>query len=87
MSRFRSESRFMNPLHPAKSQARPITPFFVTNTNITDAVIEAQGHGFEFELNDGDALLGHPLVGRGGIYRRGFRKSGPDIGEGKNVNG
>lgn len=87
MSRFRSESRFMDPHRPAKTQARPILPFYVTNTNIEDAVMEAEGHGFNFELDHEESLLGHPLVGRHGSYRRGFRKSGPEIGEGKNTNG
>lgn len=77
----------MDPHRPARQQARPILPFFVTNTNIGDEVLEAEGHGFNFELDNEQSLLGHPSVSRGGAYRRGFRKSGPEIGEGKNVNG
>jgi len=77
----------MDPHDPAKSQARPIVPFYCTISNIEDEQNEAKGHGFNFELDHEGSLLGHPLVQRHGAYRRGFRKSGPDIGEGKNVNG
>lgn len=77
----------MDPHNPAKTQARPVTPFFVTNTNTEDVYLEAQGHGFNFQLDHDESLQGKPVVSRIGAYRRGFRKSGPDIGEGKNVNG
>lgn len=87
MSRFRSESRFMDPHRPATSQARAVTPFFVTNTNIEDVYNEAHNQGFDFTLDRDAALQGHPSISRIGAYRRGFRKSGPEIGEGKNVNG
>jgi hypothetical protein len=87
MSRFRSESRFMDPHDPAKSQARPILPFFVVNNTVDGSLQEAKGHGFYFALDHEDALLGHTNISRFGAYRRGFRKSGPEIGEGKNVNG
>lgn len=87
MSRFRSESRFMDPHRPARQQARPILPFYVTNTTVEASLQEAEGHGFNFELDHEESLLGFPVVSRMGAYRRGFRKSGPEIGEGKNVNG
>lgn len=48
---------------------------------------EAEGHGFNFRLDHEDALLGVSGPHRHGIYRRGFRKSGPEIGEGHEVNG
>jgi hypothetical protein len=87
VSRFRSESRFMDPHRPATGQARPITAFFVTNTNIQDVYQNAHNHGFDFDLDRDAAVQGHPIQSRIGAYRRGFRKSGPEIGEGKNVNG
>lgn len=77
----------MDPHNPARGQARPILPFFVVNTTIDESLEEAKGHGFNFSLDHEDALLGHPLVTRLGAYRRGFRRSGPEIGEGKNTNG
>ncbi len=87
MSRFRSESRFMNPHRPAVSQARLITPFYVANNTVASSYHEALGHGFYFSLDHEEGLQGKPIVSRQGAYRRGFRKSGPEIGEGKNVNG
>lgn len=77
----------MDPHDPQPSQARPITPFYVTNTNIQDVYLEAEGHGFNFMLDHNESLQGKPLVTRIGAYRRGFRRSGPEIGEGKNTNG
>lgn len=87
MSRFRSESRFMDPHRPATNQARPILPFYVTNTTVGESLMEAQGHGFAFELDREENQLGHPVVSRVGAYRRGFRSNGPEVGEGGNVNG
>jgi hypothetical protein len=77
----------MDPHRPAKSQARPIVAFFVTNNTVEESQDEALGHGFNFTLDHEDSMLGHPTVTRLGAYRRGFRRSGPEIGEGKNVNG
>lgn len=77
----------MDPHDPAKSQARPILPFYVVNNTTEESLQEAKGHGFNFQLDHEDALLGHPGITRLGAYRRGFRKSGPEIGEGKNTNG
>jgi hypothetical protein len=77
----------MDPHNPAKSQARPITPFFVVNNTVASSLDEAKGHGFNFQLDHEDSLLGHPAISRIGAYRRGFRRSGPEIGEGFQVNG
>lgn len=77
----------MDPHDPATSQARPIVPFFVANTTIWDVYEEAKNKGFNFDLDHDQSLQGHPSISRIGAYRRGFRKSGPEIGEGKNVNG
>lgn len=77
----------MDPHDPAKSQARPILPFFVVNNTVGQSLDEAKGHGFNFPLDHESSLLGHSTIARFGAYRRGFRKSGPEIGEGKNVNG
>lgn len=77
----------MDPHNPATSQARPTVPFYVTNNTVEESLDEAKGHGFNFTLDHEDSLLGHPVVSRLGAYRRGFRRSGPEIGEGKNVNG
>lgn len=77
----------MDPHRPAKSQARPILPFYVTNNTVESSLLEAEGHGFNFELDHEESLLGRPSITRVGAYRRGFRKSGPEIGEGKNTNG
>jgi hypothetical protein len=77
----------MDPHRPATTQARPITYFYVTNNTVAESHAEALGHGFYFQLDREESLQGKPVVSRTGAYRRGFRRSGPEIGEGKNVNG
>lgn len=77
----------MDPHRPQRTQARPVLPFFMTVANPDAEEQKAENGGFAFDLDYDDAALGRPIVTRLGAYRRGFRKSGPEIGEGKNVNG
>lgn len=87
MSRFRSESRFTDPHSPSKSQARPITPFHYSHPSAEAAEEAAKGGSFNFTLDHEDELLGRTTLHRQGAFQRGFRRSGPEIGEGNKVNG
>lgn len=87
MSRFRSESRFMNPHSPAKSQARPITPFYYNQPSAEAAESAAKEGSFNFTLDHEEQLLGLVTMHREGAFQHGFRRSGPEIGEGNKVNG
>jgi hypothetical protein len=77
----------MDPHSPAKGQMRPITQFYQGMPSADSAESAAKGGSFNFSLDHEDQLLGLVSMHREGAFQRGFRRSGPEIGEGNKVNG
>lgn len=86
MSRFLSESRFQDPTNPRRRSLPAGLPFYAVSS-VESMKTETDADGFGFELDDHELLTGKPMVSRHGIYRRGFRSSGPEIGEDYHNNG
>jgi hypothetical protein len=77
----------MDPHAPAKSQARPITHFYQGKPTAESAESAAKEGSFNFTLDHEEQLLGLVAMHRQGAFQHGFRRSGPEIGEGNKVNG
>jgi hypothetical protein len=80
MSRFRSESRFENPINPAP-RAVAADKWFRHAAN--DVQLENSNHtSGSGILDNGNKLRGRPVNIRHGAFKRGFRQSGPEVMEG-----